>query len=111
MYVNEIGLKSEFARRSRLEIHLDILKSVKAGKSKPTRIMYAANLSWKPLNQNLSSLVSNGFLRIQFIGEEDARSNRIYEITKKGENVLRYMSSEKDVLDLIEIAHISNVEN
>lgn len=110
MSVNESELETTFTRRSTLEIHLDILKIVKDGIRKPTRIMYASNLSWKPMQKNLRSLVSNGFLReIKVSSERDRRSQRIYEITEKGENVLRYLSSEVDVLDLIEVARSSSV--
>ena len=40
-------------RRSKLEIYLDVLSSIHEGISKPTRIMYSANLSWKALNKIL----------------------------------------------------------
>jgi len=50
-----VGLKQ---RRSRLELYLDVLKAIKNGKEKPTRIMYEANLSWTSLNSITSFLVS-----------------------------------------------------
>ncbi|MHA2069350.1 MAG: winged helix-turn-helix domain-containing protein, partial [Candidatus Thorarchaeota archaeon] len=49
-------------RRSKLEIILTILSAVKQGVDKPTRIMYAANMSWKPVQRMLTHLVEQGLL-------------------------------------------------
>ena len=43
-------------RRSKLEVYLDVLWTIKNGTRKPTRIMYESNLSWKPLQRTLDSL-------------------------------------------------------
>ncbi|TEU09360.1 hypothetical protein E3J20_06555, partial [Candidatus Bathyarchaeota archaeon] len=45
-------------RRSKLEIYLEVLQIIKGGTSKPTRIMYSANISWQPLMRVLSSMIS-----------------------------------------------------
>ena len=50
-------------RRSRLDLVLKVLGVVTDGVDKPTRIMYAANLSWKPTQRILNSLVQQGLLR------------------------------------------------
>ena len=50
-------------RRSKLEIYLDVLWIIKNGTKKPTRIMYGANLSWKPLMKNLEFMIKQGLLR------------------------------------------------
>ncbi len=44
-------------RRSKLDIVLIVLGAVRRGMDKPTRIMYAANLSWKPTQKILDNLV------------------------------------------------------
>ena len=49
-------------RRSKLNIMLSVLSTVKEGVDKPTRIMYATNLSWNPLNEVLRSLVKQKLL-------------------------------------------------
>ncbi len=41
-------------RRSKLEITLDVLKAVRDGVDKPTRIMYVANMSWNPTQDMLA---------------------------------------------------------
>jgi predicted transcriptional regulator len=86
-------------RRSKLDIILNVLSSVQKGEEKPTRIMYSANLSWKPTQKILGSLVNHGLLReINVMGRK--RSKRRYEITEKGVNVLRYFEGAKDLIDV-----------
>jgi len=81
-------------RRSKLNIMLSVLSTVKEGVDKPTRIMYATNLAWKPLNEVLSRLVKQEFLReIEVPGIK--RSKRRYEITEKGVNVLAYFEGAR----------------
>ena len=46
------------SRRSKLEIYLDVLSTIKGGTEKPTSIMYEANLSWRPLKKILAHMVS-----------------------------------------------------
>jgi predicted transcriptional regulator len=50
-------------RRSKLEIYLEVLQIIKDGTSKPTQIMYNANISWKPLIQALNSMISQDLIR------------------------------------------------
>ena len=94
-------------RRSQLEIYLDMLRIIKDGTEKPTRIMYSANLSWKPLQRILTSMLSQGLItEIESSGRGDKRTTKTYKITQKGENVLRYFSMMKELLPFEEIAKI-----
>jgi len=89
-------------RRSKLDIVLSVLSAVRDGVDKPTRIMYAANLSWMPTQRILRSLVEKGFLReIENTGSK--RTKKRYEITDKGLKVVRYFNRAKDILDIEEI--------
>ena len=72
------------ARRSELEIKMDVLQVVSQGIDRPTQIMYKANLSWLALQENLKSLVKRSFLR-----EENLGTRRRYELTQSGYEVLR----------------------
>lgn len=95
------------ARRSKLEIYLNVLQIVKSGTEKPTRIMYAANLSWKPLQKILDSMTKQGLIEgVETEDGDDKRTTRVYEITQKGENVLRYFIRAKELLPLEEIIKI-----
>ena len=92
-------------RRSRLEIFLDVLGIIKGGTRKPTRIMYGANLSWKPLQGILRSMVAQGLIvEVDAAGNRDKRTTTLYEITQKGENIIRYFNKARDLLELEEIA-------
>jgi predicted transcriptional regulator len=72
------------ARRSELEIKMDVLQVVSQGIDRPTQIMYKANLSWVALQECLKSLAAKSFIR-----EESQGSRRRYELTQAGYEVLR----------------------
>lgn len=94
-------------RRSKLEIYLDVLWAIKSGTAKPTRIMYEANLSWKPLQRILRSMVSQNLVEeIDASESRDKRTNTLYEITQKGENVVSYFNQARGLIELEEIAKI-----
>jgi predicted transcriptional regulator len=86
-------------RRSKLEIRLKILAAVREGVDKPTRIMYAANMSWKPVQRILSHLVEQGLLA-EVLNTKSRQSKRRYQITEKGGQVLDYFEKAKDILPL-----------
>ncbi len=88
------------ARRSKFEIYIDILSEIKNGVVIPTRIMYSANLSWKPLCAMLDSLVSQELVEDCSNDEGDKRTKVYYKITEKGDNVLRYFNRAKDLLEV-----------
>lgn len=86
-------------RRSKLEIRLNILSAVKDGVDKPTRIMYAANMSWKPVQKILSHLVDQGLLE-ERVNVGNRQSKRRYTITEKGVRVLDYFEKAKEILPI-----------
>ncbi len=87
-------------RRSKLNIQLEVLKAVREGVDKPTRIMYAANMSWNRVRKVLDNLVDSGLLSVieNTVGN---RSKRRYEITEKGISVLNYLEGAKELVDII----------
>lgn len=88
-------------RRSRLEVHLDVLYTIRNGVKKPTRIMYGANLSWKPLQRVLDSLIKQDLvIEVEPIDPKDKRSNVCYNLTQKGESVLSYFNKASALLEL-----------
>jgi len=78
-------------RRTRLEILLGVLNAIKDGENKPTRIMYATNMSWTPTKKILTRLV---------VTEEpsNGRSKRRYDINEKGMRVIRYFNGAQELL-------------
>ena len=90
-------------RRSKLEIYLDVLKVIKEGTTKPTRIMYGANLSWKLLQGILSSMVAQDLIEEVDVSESrDKRTNKVYMVTAKGDSVIRYFDRAKGLIDVDE---------
>lgn len=81
------------ARRSQLEIQMDILRVVKEGAYLPTQIMYRANLAWVALQNSLGSLVGTGLLQ-----RETSGSKRSYQLTIRGMNIL---SSFNQILEAV----------
>ena len=80
-------------KRSRLQIYLDVLKAIRSGVQKPTRIMYKCNLSWIPLKEILNSLLDQDMIRVI-----ETEKRRIYEITERGRDVLRYFEKAQSLL-------------
>ena len=88
-------------RRSRLELYLEVLKPIKNGTEKPTRIMYEANLSWTLLQDILYSLETQDLVEEIDVSESrDKRSARIYRITEKGDALTRYFHHAEQLLSL-----------
>ncbi len=76
-------------RRSKLDMEADVLKAIAGGRTKPTRIMYEANLSWQPLLRIMGKLVNGGLVTvIPTPGRPDKRSRRKYELTDDGHRFL-----------------------
>jgi predicted transcriptional regulator len=85
-------------RRSKLEIYVEVLSIIKSGTTKPTRIMYEANLSWDHLHRVLTPMLSQELIEEIDTTQErrrDKRTNTRFELTQKGENVLRYFKDTK----------------
>ena len=82
-------------RRSRLETYIDILSTVAKGTSKPTRIMYKANLSWVSMQNLLESLIEQNLIE-----EINLEKTKRYEITDKGIRVLSYFRKVREALPI-----------
>jgi len=87
-------------RRSQLEISLKILDSVRNGLEKPTRIMYASNMSWRRANRMLCSLVDQGLVAEVIDTRRGVKSRRRYKITEKGISVLDYFDEGRKILQI-----------
>jgi len=86
-------------RRSKFEIYIDIMSLIKNGVHIPTRIMYNANLSWKPLKEILKSMCLQGVIQEISGDGDDKRTKRNYVLTEKGENILRYFNKAKCLME------------
>ena len=89
-------------RRSRLEIVLIVLEAIRDGVDKPTRIMYAANMSWAPVQRVLSGLVEQGLV-LELSNTKSRQSKKRYEITEKGEKILEYFDGANEIVAIEEL--------
>ena len=82
--------------RSALEIQIEILTTA-LKEHKPTRIMYATNLSWRPLMERFEWLRDQGLLEIK-----ETDDKRRYYVTERGKaaieqyRLLRAVIGEKE---------------
>jgi predicted transcriptional regulator len=95
-------------RRSKLEIYVDILEEIHNGVIIPTKIMYGANLSWKPLQQILTSLVNQELIEEVSAENGDKRTKKAYNLTEKGRNVLRYFNKAKELVESDRVPELRN---
>jgi len=79
----------EKMKRNRTEIYIDVLKAIKDGLEKPTRIM-CSNLSWRPLKGILDELVRLGLVERKTIKPRNgSRERATYTIIEKGTRILQ----------------------
>jgi len=88
-----------FRRRSRLEIILTILSNIRNGMDKPTRIMYSANMSWRPVQKILSSLMEQDLIEMR-MNTKSRQSRKRYVIKQKGINLLEYFDKANEIVSL-----------
>lgn len=94
-------------RRTRLEIYFDVLRAIKKGNNKKTRIMRAANISWQRLNEMLSSLISQGFIEeVKTLHWHDKRIRETYDFTPKGETMISYLEYCDEFLKEIDLREL-----
>ena len=87
-------------RRSRFELYVDILTEIMNGSTKPTKIMYGANLSYKSLKSILKTLINQGLI-VEAEGiKKDKRTKITYKLTQRGINVVRYYSKAKNLIEI-----------
>jgi len=67
-----------------MEIYVDIMMSLVEGPKSPTRLMYATNLSWAPLQECLSYLMNQGLVQ----EVKQSLNRRAYVLTEKGKHVV-----------------------
>jgi len=92
-------MSNETKRRSKLDIMIKVLSTIRDGEHKPTKIMYAANMSWNLTQRVFEDLVEQGMLNINEIPGAK-RSTKRYDLTEKGQKVLEYFEGAKTLLNV-----------
>ena len=93
-------------RRSKLEIHVDILKVLaRHGPLKLTHIMYKANVNCGALKQCLDFLIQYNLVGEQTLHKKRHTTRVVYAITERGLTVLKYFREVNSALQITEEAH------
>jgi len=92
-------MSNETKRRSKLDIMIKVLSIIRGGEHKPTKIMYAANMSWNLTQRVFEDLVEQDMLSIQEMPGAK-RSVKRYDLTEKGQKVLEYFEGAKTLLNI-----------
>ncbi len=88
-------------KRSRFEVYCDVLRAVRKGIDKPTRIMYAANLSWNTLEDALAKLQRIKLINVQYSGDTE-NSPRRYVLTERGSDVCNLVEQVFGAFNVLE---------
>lgn len=68
-------------KRERLEVIRDILDAIRKNRSiKPTRLLYASNLSPQMFKDYINELISKKFIKLDI----DEKEKKTFSLTKKG---------------------------
>ena len=84
-------------KRGRIEIVGEILFTIYKGETRKTRIMQGVFLGWKSFNNYMEFLVENELIKENGIKKGDNLEVH-YQLTPKGENVLKKYLEIKEVL-------------
>jgi predicted transcriptional regulator len=108
LYIVELGL--QHMRRSKLEIHIDILRALAYhGRLKPTHITYKANVNCSALKECLSFLLERNLVKEQIISKK-RKKRRVYSITDLGLTALRNVKEINKSLQVFEEPNVSGIE-
>ena len=89
-------------RRSKLEIHIDILRALAChGRLKPTHITYKANVNCSALKECLDFLVERSLVKEQMINK-NRKTRKFYAITEQGLTVLKNVREINNALHVFE---------
>jgi len=72
-------------KRERLEIIKDILRSIRENRNiKPTRLLYASNLSPQMFKEYINELITKDFIRL----DVNKKEKKTFSLTEKGNEFL-----------------------
>lgn len=73
-------------KRERLEVIKDILDTIRQNREiKPTRLLYASNLSPQMFKEYINELIGKGFVKLE-VSENEKKT---FSLTKKGSDFLQ----------------------
>ena len=73
-------------KRERLDVIKDILNTIRENRQiKPTRLLYASNLSPQMFKEYVSELLNKKFIKL----EVDGKEKKFFSLAKKGQDFLQ----------------------
>ena len=73
-------------KRERLDVIKDILEAIRENRQiKPTRLLYASNLSPQMFKEYINELISKEFIKLDI----DKKDKKTFSLTEKGFNFLQ----------------------
>jgi predicted transcriptional regulator len=75
-------------KRERLEVIKDIIQTIKDNRQiKPTRLLYASNLSPQMFKEYIAELIEKKFIKLEIEGKE-GKEKKFFSLTTKGQDFL-----------------------
>lgn len=108
-YLDYVKSGFEAMRRSKLEIHIDILRALAChGRLKPTHITYKANVNCSALKECLDFLIERNLIKEQMINRKK-QTRKFYVITEAGLNIIKNVEKINNALHVFE-EPMSNID-
>jgi len=83
-------------KRERLDVIRDILKAIRENREiKPTRLLYASNLSPQMFKDYINELIGKGFIKLDI----DEKEKKTFSLTKKGNEFLKEYKVIEDFVE------------
>lgn len=97
-------------RRSKLEIHIAILRALAYhGKLKPTHITYKANINCSALKECLDFLMDRDLITEQSISKK-RQTRKVYAITELGMTALRNVKEINNALHVFDELNVTSID-
>jgi len=113
-----LDMRFKFMRRSKLEIHIDVLKALAChGRLKLTHVMYKSGVNCGVLKQCLNLLIQHNLVEERTLHKKGKKTSVVYAITEKGLIALRNAMEINNALQTNEevntssIAMLSRIQN
>ena len=91
-----------------MEMYMNIMQEIIGGTVIPTKLMYATNMSWKPFQLMLRSLIDRDLVVECESEMGDDRSRVIYGVTEKGRHVVEYFGKAQALVEKKKPVEIMN---
>jgi predicted transcriptional regulator len=89
-----VGRRAPYSRRSQMELQIEVLHAVYRGRDSPSRIVYAANLSYDRVLKCIRFLEERGLIA----KKDDGQGSPRYRVTQKGAEVIGHFARIRSAL-------------